>query len=301
MTGIEYIENVEGGRTPHHKEKSNAGTLYVFLHGLIGVRCQGPGQGIELLIPDVGTEHSYRIGEFIGETTLQPSPAPYHLRNVDAGPVESFDPGAHLVTNELHDLCDGAKLYARILLPGAAAIHSVLKVDLSGVIEDPAGRLCQTKIATMIPVLEYSFRDPRKVALSGDRLNVAPIKDKDGHWYMNLHIFAEEDLERTDDHTLGGFDAVAALFDFDCPPRLASVANIPVPYWGPRPKGTTKIEFASLALRTRELGYLGRSVREDILKHVPAVVHVSSVGADPLTCTPLITQLSNAQSSGENK
>ncbi|HUA62764.1 MAG TPA: hypothetical protein VML19_28665 [Verrucomicrobiae bacterium] len=290
------------------REETNEGTLYVFLHGLIGVRCHsqpptGVDPTIELLIPNVGARHSYRIGEFLGETTLQPSTVPYVLRNVEPGPATTFDRTRHLVTRDLRNVCDGADIYARIILPGAATIHSLLQVDLKDVIEDPCDHFRNCKgIATMVPVLEYSFKDPRKVALGGERLNVAPIKVR-GRWYMNLHIFAEEDVERVDDHTLGGFDAVTALFDFDCAPKLASVANIapPNPDWRQRPHGTIRAEFSSLSARTRELGFLGRDVRQAFLHQKPALLHTSSVGADPLTCTTVVTQPPDEQMSGGEK
>ena len=109
--------------------------------------------------------------------------------------------------------------------------------------------------------------------------------------FMNLHIFAEEDAQRPEDHTIGGFDKIASIFDFQSAPRLLSVSNIPPVTKGPRIRGTTPIEFTSLALRTRELGYLGRDVREQLLNGTgPATIRVSSVGGDPITCLPLGSQ-----------
>jgi hypothetical protein len=269
-----------------------AGTLYVFLHGLIGVL--NNKWGIELLIPDVGPSHAYRFGEFLGEVTLPPSPAPYYVTGIEQGSFAPFPGDTHLCTNKLRPVCGGAALYARIKLPHPKCVHSYLKVDLTDVIEDPQPHLCgdgKGKIfGTMTPVLEYSFQDPRDVLFAGDILNVAPIWS-DGRWFMNLHIFAEEDLERPEDHTIGGFDAIAKLFDFESAPRLISVSNIPAAKKGKLPPGTTHLEFISLALRTRELGYLGRRVRWQLLNgQDPAIVQVSSVGGDPITCLPLISQ-----------
>ncbi len=276
----------------HHPFGPHEGVLYIFLHGLIGVVDQP--QGIELLIPNVGTHHSYRFGEFLGEVTLQPSSASYRITGIDGGSYR-FDPAVHLVTSKFVPVCGQPNLYASIKLPLPDKIHSVLQVDLTDVIEDPcqhlAGTSRQRNIATMIPVLEYHFKDSRKLLFGGDPLNVAPIRF--GHnSYVNLHIFAEEDIERVSDHTLAGFDAVAGLFEFDCAPRLISLGNIPpaTPV-GPLPAGTTSLELMSLGLRTLEMGYLGRFVREQILhEHEPVIVRVSPVGIDPITCTPMISR-----------
>jgi hypothetical protein len=271
------------------------GTLYVFLHGLIGV--SNNESGVELLIPNVGSDHAYRFGEFLGEVTLPPSPAPYHVTGIQGGnKITLFPPNEHLCTQQATDECTDAPLYARIKLPPPLRVHSYLTVDLTDVIEDPCPHLyrdAKGKITgTLTPVLEYHFRDPRVVLFGGDPLNVAPIySPKNPGWYMNLHIISEEDLEQPEDHTIGGFDAIAQLFDFESTPRLVSVSNIPPAKKGTLPPGTTHLEFLSLALRTREQGYLGRRVRDQLLSdYDPAIVQVSSVGSSPITCLPLISQ-----------
>src|SRR5580658_9504832 len=195
------------------------GTLYVFLHGLIGI-VDGP-TGLDLRIPNVGAVHSYRYGEFLGEVTLQPSSAPYLISNIKGG-ADRFDPREHLVTTTNFPACAQADLYARICLPFPIKIHSILQVDLTGAIEDPLGHLPNPKIATMVPVLEYSYDDPRLVLFGSDPLDVAPLYHH-GHAYSSLHIFAEEDEERLEDHDIAGFSAVASLFEFPCPPRLISL------------------------------------------------------------------------------
>jgi hypothetical protein len=270
------------------------GTLYVFLHGLIGVYNQSTST--ELLIPNVGPDHAYRFGEFLGEVTLPPSPAPYYVTGITGSSSLLFPPDQHLCTQQLKPVCSEALVYARIKLPPPLCVHSYLTVDLTDVIEDPYPHLYKGGngriTGTMTPVLEYRFRDPREVLFGGDSLNVAPISiDDQEQWFMNLHIFAEEDIEQPEDHTIGGFDAIAELFDFQSTPRLISVSNIPLPKKGNLPPGTTHLEFLSLALRTRELGYLGRRVRDQLLSdYDPAIVQVSSVGAHPVTCLPLISQ-----------
>ena len=269
------------------------GTLYVFLHGLYGI-VDSPS-GIEVLIPDVGAAHTYRYGEFLGEVTLQPSSAAYQISNITGGQVH-FDPNQHMVTTQSFAACSEPDLYGRIKLPLPLKIHSVVTVDLSGVIEDPRQHLSPKKIATMVPVLEYEYADPRKILFGCDPLDVAPVFAEDQgkkRAFINLHIFAEEDLERLEDHDIAGFSAVTSLFEFPCPPRLASLDNVPAPVVGTPPPGTTRLEFMSLALRTQELGYLGRFVRRQILHHRKHVmVEVSPVGADPITCYPVVNQTS---------
>jgi hypothetical protein len=193
------------------------GTLNVFLHGLIGVL--NNENGIELLIPDVGPEHAYRFGEFLGEVTLPPSTAPYDITGIEGGDPAPFPPDAHLCTSHRKPVCAEAPLYARIKLPHPVSVHSYLKVDLTDVIEDPYPHMYRDENGktwgTLTPVLEYSFCDPRDVSIGADPVNVAPIlSDKHQRWYMNLHIFAEEDLERPESHTSNGFDAIAKLVRF---------------------------------------------------------------------------------------
>jgi hypothetical protein len=274
------------------------GTFYVFLHGLIGVHNQGEN-GIEVVIPNVGPDHAYRFGEFLGEVTLPPSPAPYYITGIQGSKSMLFPPVEHLCTEQQKPVCAEALLYARIKLPPPLRVHSYLTVDLTNVIEDPFPHLHREaagKITgTLTPVLEYQFSDPRLVLFGGDPLNVAPIySHQNPGWYMNLHVISEEDLEQPEDHTIGGFDAIAQLFDFESAPRLISVSNIPAPKKAKLlPSGTTYLEFISIALRTRELGYLGRRVRHQFLSGSdPAIVQVSSIGGHPITCLPLISQQS---------
>src|SRR5580692_10754144 len=67
---------------------ATSGTLYIFLHGLMAI--DDDGKVLRIFIPNVGTTHSYRYGEYLGEITLQPSSAPYHITGLD--PTPPFDP-----------------------------------------------------------------------------------------------------------------------------------------------------------------------------------------------------------------
>jgi hypothetical protein len=279
---------------PSKRELSRApfpGTFYVFLHGLIASRRNG--KFLDLLIPDVGPNHVYRYGEFLGELTLQPAAPAYQIRGIEgkeSNPSQTiFPPEAHLCTNGLFGESRGSKLYARIRLPHPLQVHSYLTVDLKDVVTDPANQMAKSKTGNMTPVLEYKFSDPRNILFGGEPLNIAPL-EVDGRWYMNLHLYAEEDVERPELHTVAGFNQLAELFDFGAPPSIASVTNIPEPVRGKLPKGTSELEFVSLAMRTRELGYLGRQIREQSVTGKPIVVKVSSVGADPITCLQAVSQ-----------
>jgi hypothetical protein len=272
------------------------GIFYVFLHGLIAVSVNRTAKHIDLLIPDIGSNHVYRYGEFLGEVTLPSSTAPYQITGLDPNdPPQNeriFPASDHLVTKDFTPICAETRLYARIRLPLPRNVFSYLKVDLSGVLHDPRKHLESvngTFTGTMIPVLEYTFQDPRAILFGREPLNVAPL-EHNGTWYMNLHIFAEEDVARLEDHTLAGFGVIASLFDFKAAPVVTSVSSIPPVRKGDLPCGTTALEFLSLALRTRELGYLGRLVRREALEGEPIIVRVSSVGGDPVTCLPLVSE-----------
>jgi hypothetical protein len=275
---------------PGDSDPAFPGVFYVFVHGLIAMHRSG--EYIDLLIPNVGPTHGYLYGEFLGEVILPPSAAPYHIVGICGRPPgvvgTVFSPTDHLIVKQAKTLNAEANIYARIRLPLPKAVHSYLKVKLDGVIQDPNEEL-GSSVGTLTPVLEYSFQDPRDILFGGEPLNVAPLRHR-GSWYINLHIFAEEDVEREEDHTIAGFDKLAALFDFAAPPSLVSVSNVPRPEIGDLPCGTTPLEFLTLAVRTRELGYLGRLVRREALENRPLIVHVSSVDGDIVTCLPLVNE-----------
>jgi hypothetical protein len=177
-------------------------------------------------------------------------------------------------------------LYARIHLPVPVDIHSVRAVDLNDAILDPQNHF-KNKTTTMVQVLEYRYWDFRKLMFGGEYLNIAPV-ECEGGLYTNLHIFAEEDQERPDDHTVNGFAALIQLFQFQYPPTLVGAKQAPAMTPDELPIGTTMIEFLDLAPRTRELAFLGREVRQSILHGLPPMIQEIGTHGSPTTCTHII-------------
>jgi len=192
-----------------------------------------------------------------------------------------------------------AKLYARIRLPLPVKIYSVRPLDLSGVVLDPGGHFA-SKTATMVQVLEYAYQDFRKVMFGSQFLDIAPLQGKDGGMYMSLHVFTEEDQARPNDHTVSGFDAVAQLFNFNCPPVLTTPKQSPLMTAVEVPVGLTLMEFLDLAPRTREVAFIGRKLRQDVLLGgQKPMVAGPGTGSDPATCLLMVSRIkgaSNAQS-----
>ena len=271
----------------HGLTVSNAKTLPGVFNPIKGYNQCGRSYTTSVLdvhMPNIGFHHCYRYGEFLGEVSIQPAASPYWITNIIGG-CAIFDPCQSLVVNA--PLCRNPDIYATIRLPLPQCIYYMMQVDLTPVLEDPQPLfLPGHKTMAMVPVLVYTFKDFRKILFGGSPLNVAPV-EYGGCLYVNLHIFAEEDRKRPDFHTIVGFDKALSLFEIPDPPRIASLANLappPLPY-NSLPPGTTLIEYADLSERTRESGYLGRVLREELLHGRPfAFTRATAQCKDPASC-----------------
>jgi hypothetical protein len=289
------MHEVEAPRKPggifnvflHGLTVCNANTLHGIHHPIKGYQQCPPDHATSVLdihIPNMGFQHCYRYGEFLGEVSIQPAASPYWITNIIGG-CKRFDPNKSLVVNA--PLCRNPDIYATIRLPLPQEICYMMQVDLDPVLEDP-GQLFAPgqKTMAMVPVLVYTFEDFRRILFGGSPLNVSPVEHGD-ELYVNLHIFAEEDRQRPDFHTIVGFDKALSLFDIPDPPRLASLSGIappPLPF-SPLPPGTTLIEYADLSERTRDSGYLGRVLREELLYGRPfAFTRATAQCKDPASC-----------------
>jgi hypothetical protein len=265
------------------------GTFYVVLHGLMGI-IRRPN-GLEILIPDMGTKHVYRAGACLGETTIHPSPAPYHLTHITGGSAD-FDPSKTLTINSIPP-CGQPQLYARITLPLPAWVYHVGQIDLSTVITDPGNHL-PSKIATSVHVLKYYALDFRLVRFGCDAVDIPFVTGQDGVRYVLMHIYAEEDKASAALHTPDGFAKLCSVFDFPCPPTFNAKVDLPSSTSvGDVPPGITWLDIMNLASRTELVAFWGWIIRQQILQGGAPVVDkiAAAVGTDPATCTPIVCRL----------
>ena len=240
-------------------------------------------------MPDMGATHVYRCGKFLAETSVQPSPSPYHLTGIESGSAH-FDPAVNLVVSGV-PLAPQAAIYARYRFPLPAAISSVRPLDLGEVIVDPMSHFPGT-ISSMVQVLAYRYTDFRKVMLGSEPLDIPPLVGQDNGMYMNLHLFAEEDEMRSTGHTVEGFHALVRMFEFPCPPKLVQTRSGPAIAEHEVLPGTVMFEFFDLAPRTRWLGELADNMRQRAMRGQPPMLDSEPQGTDPATCTPLISRIS---------
>jgi len=141
----------------------NAGTLYVFLHGLTVIRNQG-GQ-MEIALPDLGLDHVYKAGSWLRETPI-PAGATLELSGVATNGTKTFEQTSFSV--KLGPLkLNPAPRAATLMLPPARAILELLPATRSPVAfltRNP--NIGFTQIATC-QVLVYDYADENQVTLTG--------------------------------------------------------------------------------------------------------------------------------------
>ena len=259
--------------------------MNVILHGLFTYLDRDTG--LEILIPDMGTSHVYRAGEFLGETTLPQYPL--RLQNVRGG-SRHFDPRVNLVTNGVQPVRQ-PRIFSSLQFPTPVEIFSLRPLDLSDVLQDPAQAL-SSKTVSIVQVLTYRFDDFDRIKLGNDPIEVDPLQAPDGSFFVNLHVWAEEDAEQGVAHAVKGFDAVMGLLDFKQQrPRLTRDKDSMPMTQDKLPPGTTMMEFLDLPVRTKNLAILGRDLRQAALAGGQHLVEGLGTGTKPSTCTPGISRL----------
>src|SRR6266576_2633998 len=132
---------------------SEPGTLNVIFHGLFGL--MENKDSIDMLIPNLGTEHVYRAGNWLGELEL--SPGLYALEGVTPG---------NAAFNRKHNIIvDGLRLsrepnrqpYATLRFPRPQRIASLMRRKASELMENRGKlRLNWNEVPTL-QVFHYSF------------------------------------------------------------------------------------------------------------------------------------------------
>lgn len=252
-------------------------TLNVILHGLFALAEKE--DHILAMAPDLGGQHVFRAGSWLGESELQRGI--YWLSGVNAGPGV-FDPARNLILeNKTVSAQAPSKAYATICFRRPREIHSVRPVtidpakDFTG---GDAGSVRSTQLAT-IQILVYDCENLSAVRLSGHTWE--PPQD-DETPVFNLHIFSEEDVKPDESHAIGAFDQAVALFE-GVDLHLTKKRDVPEFDVAKEvlPNGVIPLEIEDLAYRRNRLVDLGNTLRSILL-------------SPPLDFSPLMDVLGDA-------
>jgi hypothetical protein len=252
---------------------------------------------IEVLIPDMGSDHVYRAGEWLGEITLQPDKV-YELTGVTGG-GGAFAPDKNMIVRDLPASTGKKGVCARLKLLRPKNITSLRPVTLGPdclTIEDEKNLVTsRTVSAEHVFTYDIDNDDPTQVKLGDHVMSTSAQKFKDGDFYMNLHIIAGPDHAEQEPHVKGGFDRAIELI-----PHLQDKVTLIHPRKFPLLKRTDELpagcifeEFLELNQRVERLAYYGRDIRELLSLHADAVLpewdDLVGVGNDTPTCSPWIT------------
>jgi hypothetical protein len=251
--------------------------------------------GIEILIPDMGTEHTYRAGEWLGERVL--ASGTYFLSGVV--PENGLcNEKQNVIVQSCQPVVSPSSLYARIIMPRPHCFHHLgqvplredadLHVDSSITIKGHTAGTPYT--LSTLQVLKYAIvdNDPKNVRLGCHEFTKSAQEFGDD-FYMSLHIFAAPDGPEIGTHAQGGFATVVAMGEGLAKKIfLNSVVPVPDPSAVQPPAGLIKAELRSLSRRVETLTYLGRWLRQFQDASTTPISLFEGVDGDIVTCTEII-------------
>jgi hypothetical protein len=217
-------------------------TLYVIFHGSFAFF--QTDQNITVLIPDLGTAHSYRAGGWLVETPIEKG-SQHVLTNVTGG------------TDGLKNfLISGAKpptasnnLFATLVFPRPKRFHALFQVvvPLRGI------PLVSTDvIIPYIHVFEYTYA-------TGPLLGTqwAPSSAELASWPqpLTLHIVSEEESRQSEEHPVDAFGITCSLLGMKLDFRVDEIHIKLASIQDPVPPGMEErcFEFAPLYIRRDNL------------------------------------------------
>jgi hypothetical protein len=169
---------------------------------------------IDILIPNIGSEHVYRAGLFLGETNLanRSIADPYLLLGTNKG--MGFIPDVVFEDYDYRDTLTMDEAWARIVLPKPHKVYA-LRPTLHGVSAvDPFGLVNNQNFNT-IHIFQYAAADLRAVYLRGHstpNIDDPGIHAVGSNNFLNLHVLAEpEDLGSNMFHPIHGFERLMNL------------------------------------------------------------------------------------------
>ncbi len=258
--------------------------LNVILHGLY-LFDQAEDE-IIAYIPDLGTEHQYKAGNWLTETNLEEHAdvrlsgvSPNHLTLADVRPEDQdsvkFQGDTDIITGYMLAGRHNFDVGNAIVRPAAKECHCIhatirlpyppkpikslrrIRITEGSIGGDDSERLVAGHPdleGSTVQVLTYYFDDENDLRL-GDH----PWEPALADGYVNLHIFSEPERPPTDDHVRHSFQAcIELLAGVDLVLKAPLRAGIPektIP-------GVHEFELQDLVQRQRWLTVLGRGIKE---------------------------------------
>lgn len=243
----------------------NAGTLNVILHGLYIMVVTDE---ITIYIPNMGTDHVYRAGNWLAEATLEM--ADFTLEGTSKGDPGKkpnkflFDPEKNIVVKGVRvgdpSCCD--RVYATLHLPLPISVRSMslLSVPRDGIGGDSRDKVLPYSASATVQILTYEFSSDANLRLG--QHSWEPIFDEG---FVNLHILSEPDQVPEEDHVRHSFQMSMGLFtgvdlSLRKPMGPANLAKEIADHG--LPPGVHELEVQSLLMRDEWMEVLGRAIKE---------------------------------------
>jgi hypothetical protein len=238
------------------------GTLNVILHGVFTSVVDRDGT-ITVYIPNMGSEHVYKAGNWLAETTLQQSD--FTLEGVvKAATRQTFRPDQNIALKNARisdpNCCD--RVYATLHFPTPRSITSLGRLTV------PPGAIAGASVGMLDPksggqsatvqVLTYDFSSDANLRL-GDH-PWEPVLD---NGFVNLHVFAEADRSVEEDHIRHAFQMSMGLFTgVDLSLQLQTSPADHAAEQAEIPDGVHPFEVRGLIERQNWLTVMGRAIKE---------------------------------------
>jgi hypothetical protein len=263
------MESTKESDTAQKAKQGLPGRLNVILHGLFAFDQE---RRIIAYIPDMGSQHQYKAGNWLAETTLEDQ-ADLTLEGVDPGQprLNKILPDHNLILGDvpvspMANDCDCVRAILRLPYP-TTPIRSLrrLRIPAGALGGDDKPKIVDGKAAVesaTVQVLTYEFKDDTALKLGEHPWEpVLQWDDKDKVNYVNLHVFSEPDQNVTDDHVRHAFQANISLF---VGVDLTLKGRVQPPYSedGAPPPGVNELELQDLIQRQKWLAVLGRAIKE---------------------------------------
>ena len=244
---------------------------------------------LDVLIPNMGSEHVYRAGTFLAEETLLPMPlaTPYFLSGVTCGNAK-FATNINIVFQgqDFDHSASADDVYARIVIPVPDEIVSlrptkdVLQADF-----DPTG-LVNGKNPCGVQILRYNAANLDDVLLLPHQAQLGRNSD---NATLNLHIISEPDCTCVqDNHTRNGFEmALHLLPGVHTPIFIKNLTTLALEKNNDAARGFCAIETLDVRERAAMLAQAGLDWR-DGNNHLGLVDDVL-VSAPPFDCLPVMS------------
>jgi hypothetical protein len=237
------------------------GTLNVILHGLYIILVKDE---ITVYIPNMGSDHTYRAGNWLAETTLDAGDFSLEGTNSPTPDKHPFKPEDNILLRDVRvtdaNCCD--RVYATLHLPLPKSVQSLgkLSVPEGGIGGDSEKKIADNsgKFSARVQILTYDFESDANL-----RLGEHPWEPVFDDGFVNLHVFSEPDQTPEDDHVRHAFQMSMGLFmGVDLSLRKPLSPAVQSADGEKSTPGVHPLELQSLILRLQWLAVIGRAIKD---------------------------------------